>query len=285
MSCLAEAIIRPLADSEIALANQWAIGEGWNPGPEDARLFNAVDPGSLLALEVDGAPAGVISAVRLNKEHGFIGFLVLAPGYRGRMRFAWYLAQASLARFENHTIGSESLAGFVRSYRRFGMRPHYTTNSYRGSAPLNPPAWHPGVEPASDVDLDELVAYDTESCGVERGPFLRAWLKLPQSRVVVFRRAGKLCGMGAARKCHHGVRIGPLQADDPEAAEALFDALSGLAPGESLSIDCSEPNPDGAKLALAKGMMADPPTWRLYRGTPPVGRLQRVYGLISFSLG
>jgi hypothetical protein len=114
---------------------------------------------------------------------------------------------------------------------------------------------------------------------------MRAWFKLPQSRVLVFRREGKLCGTGMARRCHQGVRIGPLQADDPEAAEALFDALSGLAPGDPISVDSSEPNPDAVKLALAKGLAVDSSTARVYRGEPPVARLRRVYGLVSYSLG
>lgn len=285
MSCLADALIRPLLDSELPLANQWAIHEGWNPGLADARVFNAVDPGSLMTLEVGGVPVGVISSVRLNKKHGFIGFFVLAPEHRGRTRYGWLLVQASLARLENHIIGSETIFELVRTYARYGLMPHYTTTSYHGTAPIHPPVWHPGVESATDATPEELVAYDTENCGLDRGPFLLAWLKLPESRAVVFRRAGKLCGLGVARKCHQGVRIGPLQADDPAAAEALFDALSGLAPGESLSIDGSEPNPDAAKLALAKGLAIHSSTSRLYRGAPPVGRLNRVYGLISFSLG
>lgn len=284
MSCLADALIRPLLESELSLANQWAIREGWNPGVEDARIFNAIDPGSLMTLEVGGKPVGAISAVRLSKDYGFAGFFVLSPEHR-RARFGWMLLQAGLARMEDRVIGSETIFELVRTYARYGMRPHYTTTSYHGTAPIHPPAWQPGVEPGTDANVEELVAYDAENCGVDRGPFLRAWLKLPQSRVVVFRRAGKLCGLGVARKCHQGVRIGPLQADDPAAAEALFDALSGLAPGESLSIDGSEPNPDAAKLALAKGLAIHSSTSRLYRGAPPVGRLNRVYGLISFSLG
>jgi hypothetical protein len=281
---LADALIRPLLDSEIPLANQWAIQEGWNPGLDDARIFNAIDPGSLMALEVGGKPIGAISAVWLNDDYGFAGFFVLSPEHR-RARYGWMLLQAGLARMQDRVIGSETIFDLVRTYARYGMRPHYTTTSYHGTAPHFAPAWHPGVEPADPANPGELLAYDIESCGLDRGRFLRAWLTLPRSRVLVFRRAGKLCGIGVARQCHRGVRIGPLQADDPVAAQALFDALSGLAPGESLSIDCSEPNPDARRLAMAKGLVPDSSTTRLYRGTPPAGRLQRVYGLISYSLG
>lgn len=284
MLCQSNALIRPLRDSEIPLINKWAINEGWNPGLDDARIFNAVDPGSLMALEVNGVTVGAISAVRLTDTYGFAGLFVLSPSYR-KSRFGWMLLQAGLTRMEDRVIGSETIFELVRTYARYGMKPYYTTVSYHGTAPLHPPAWRPGVELATASDADEMAAYDAESSGVQRGPFLRAWVQLPNSLVLVFKRQGRVCGMGMVRRCHHGVRIGPLQADDPAVAEALFDALSGFAPGEAISIDSSDINPDGPKLALAKGLVADSSTSRLYRGTPPVGRLQRVYGLISFSLG
>ncbi len=285
MLCSANAITRPLLPSELPLANQWALHEGWNPGPEDARIFNSVDPGSLIALDIDGAPVGVISSVRLDERHGFIGFFVLAPEHRGRARFGWLLVQASLARLENYIIASETIFPLVRTYARYGLMPCYQTASYSGTSTPTPPARHPAVEPADSKQFAELASYDAESSGVQRAPFIHAWLNLPQNLVLVYRRAGRLHGFGMARRCHRGIRIGPLQADDPQAAEALFDALASLAPGEPLSIDCSEPNPHAAKLALAKGLLPDSSTTRLYRGTAPAGRLQRVYGLVSYSLG
>lgn len=285
MSCLTDAIIRPIWDYELALANKWAIDEGWNPGLEDGRLFNSVDPGSFMGLEVEGVLVGVTAAVKLNQEHGFVGFFVLSPEHRGKARYGWLLVQACLTRLEKHVIGSEVLFELVRTYSRYGFKPHYTTHSYHGTAPISPLPWQPGVTSASDADINEVVAYDAENCGIDRGAFMRAWFKLPQNRVLVFRRNGKLCGMGMARRCHHGVRVGPLQADDLEAASALFDALSGLAPGEPISIDSSEINADGLQLAIAKNLKVDSSTARVYRGIPPVGRLQRVYGLVSYSLG
>lgn len=285
MPCSTDAVIRPLEDSDLPLANKWAIDEGWNPGHADGLLFNSVDPGSFMGLEVNGVLVGATAAVKLSPDHGFVGFFVIAPEHRGKARYGWLLVQACLARLEKQVIGSEAVLEFVRSYSRYGFKPHYATNSYCGVAPASPPGWRTGIGPASDSNIDEIVAYDTESAGMDRGAILRAWFKLPQSLGLIFRREGKLCGIGMARRCHCGVRIGPLQADDPEAAEALFDALSGLAPGESISIDASETNPDAVELALAKGLRLDSSTARVYRGTPPATRLVRIYGLVSYSLG
>lgn len=281
---LAETTIRPLKDSELPLVLQWAIREDWNPGPYDAAVFNAADPGALIALEFQGTPVGLISSARLNEDHGFVGFFMLSPEYR-HTRFGWRLLHANLERMEGLVMGSETIFELVRTYARYGLKPYYNTTSYQGVAPSHPRKWSLGVEFATTTTPDELIAYDATSTGVVREAYLREWFRIPRSLVVVFRRAGRLCGIGMARQCHRGVRIGPLQADDPAAAEALFDALVGLAPGEPVEIDCPEINPDGPKLARAKGLVACSQTSRLYRGKPPDGRLERVYGLVSFSLG
>lgn len=279
---LVNALVRPLRNSELELANRWAIDEGWNPGPQDAAVFNAVDPGSLLALEVHGEPVGVISASWLAEEHGFVGFFVMSPGYR-RGRYSWTLMHAALERMGDRVIGAEVIPELVRTYARYGLASHYQTFSFHGTAPLHPAPWRKGVERAADFAA--IADYDEQSVGVVRRPFLRAWLSLPDSLTLVFRRDGRIRGFGAARRCYSGVRIGPLQADDPEAAEALFDALSSLAPGEDLSIDCPDINPFSAKLSTAKGLVSESVTNRLYRGAAPTGRLDRVYGLMSFAFG
>jgi hypothetical protein len=281
---LANSLIRPLHDSELALANHWAVDEGWNPGLHDAAVFNRADPGSLLTLEVDGAPVGVMSATRFSDEQGFLGFFVMAPEFR-RGRYAWTLMKAGLERIGDRVLGAESVLELVRTYARYGLTPYYQTVSYHGVSPSSPAPWKEGVETASSVDPSLIAAYDQTSVGVPRAPFIQAWLTLPESRALVFKRKDRLCGFGVARRCPHGIRIGPLQADHPDVAEALFDALIGWAPGETISIDCPGINPSAAPLAIAKGLTPGSTSSRLYRGKPPSGASHRVYGLMSFAFG
>lgn len=281
---LAKAATRPIKASELFHANHWAVDEGWNPGPSDALVFGAADPGSLLTVEANGVPAGVISAVRMTPDFGFVGFFVLGPEYR-RSLYGWRLVQASLERMSDRSIGADGVLERVHTYAHYGFSPYYHTISYHGMAPLRPAKWRAGVELASRTPLTELASYDAMNFGVSRAAFLREWLVLPDSCALVFKRDGRVCGLGAARRCHRGVRIGPLQADDPEAAESLFDALLGFAPGEEFSVDSPEPNLDARKLLRRKGMIAGLATARLYRGAPPNGIPNRVYGLMSFALG
>lgn len=281
---LAKAAARPLGASERHHASAWAVKEGWNPGPADVLVFDAADPGSLLTVEANGVPAGVISAVRMTANFGFIGFFVLGPRYR-RSNYGWRLVQASLERMGGRSIGADGVLERVHTYSHYGFSPHYHTISYHGVAPLRPARWRAGVELASGTPPSELASYDEAVFGVPRAAFLREWLSLPDSRALVFKREGRVCGFGAARRCHRGVRIGPLQADDPEAAESLLDALLGFAPGEEFSIDCPEINPAAGKLLRKRDMVAGLATARLYRGAPPDGIPARVYGLMSFALG
>ena len=284
MYSLANAVIRPLTHREINCAQEWAISEGWNPGPCDPFVFEAADPGSLLTLELQGHLAGAISAVRFSPEFGHLGYFVVAPPYR-RSAHALHLLQAGFERLGDRTIGGDGVPEHVRAYARAGLLPHHLTISHYGLAPTEVHPWQPGIRPLGELSISQLVAYDTQSTGFSRAAFLHAWIALPASLTLGFYREDRLCGFGVARRCHQGVRLGPFQADDPEAADALFDALAGFAPGEKIAIDCPETNPDAARLARKNGLVPGATTVRLYRGQPPIDRPERIYSLMSFSLG
>ena len=284
MNILAKVRTRMLRGDEIGFANQWAVAEGWNPGPADASVFNAADPGSFIAVEANGLAVGVISAIRMSAHFGFLGFFVLDNDHRSSV-YGWTLWQAGLGRLGDRVIGADGILERLHNYARYGLMPHYQTTTYQGVAPAQPARWRPGVERAAAASPSELAGYDETTFGVGRGAILREWLRLPSSLALVFKRDGRLCGFGAARCCHEGVRIGPLEADDPEVADALFDALAGLLPGQPLSIDCPGNNPEAARLARKKGLVAGLVVARLYRGEPPVGQPSRVYGQMSFALG
>ena len=51
-------------------------------------------------------------------------------------------------------------------------------------------------------------------------------------KIMGFVDAGRLKGYGVLRKCRVGYKIGPLFADQPEIAEALFAALCNHAVGD-----------------------------------------------------
>ena len=100
-----------------------------------------------------------------------------------------------------------------------------------------------------------------------------------------FRCGDGLRGLAVLRPCREGSKIGPLFAEDPVAARALFAALLAAAPTGPVFLDLPEPNADALAMARDAGMAPAFETARMYAGAAPVLPLHRVYGITSFELG
>ncbi len=88
------------------------------------------------------------------------------------------------------------------------------------------------------------------------------------------------------RRCRQGHKIGPLVADDPAIASALFTELCRSVPaGDTVFLDVPLPNAHALSLANANRLQSVFETARMYAGPAPLCELQRVYGITSFELG
>jgi hypothetical protein len=87
------------------------------------------------------------------------------------------------------------------------------------------------------------------------------------------------------RACRVGFKIGPLFADTPAIARALFTAAAAEAGGAPLSIDVPEPNAMAVDLASQFGLAPVFETARMYRGPAPDLPLERIYGVTTLELG
>jgi hypothetical protein len=88
------------------------------------------------------------------------------------------------------------------------------------------------------------------------------------------------------RRCRVGHKIGPLVADEPAVASALYDALGArVPPGDAVYLDVPLPNERAVELTRARGLKPVFETARMYAGPAPAIELQRVYGVTTFELG
>lgn len=98
--------------------------------------------------------------------------------------------------------------------------------------------------------------------------------------------AGELAGYGVIRRCRAGFKIGPLFADSPDFAAALFHPLIAQVPaGQAFYLDVPEVN--GAAIALAEqhDMTRVFETARMYTQAPPSLPLEGIFGVTTFELG
>jgi hypothetical protein len=88
------------------------------------------------------------------------------------------------------------------------------------------------------------------------------------------------------RVCRLGFKIGPLFADNPAIAKALFLALKSSVPeGAPIFFDPPEVNRAAIELAKENEMKIVFETARMYTSAFPQLPLERIFGVTTFELG
>jgi ribosomal protein S18 acetylase RimI-like enzyme len=276
--------IRTMTRKEIDLAVEWAAQEGWNPGLHDSDCFYRTDPKGFCLGLLDGKPIGSISAVSYGDSYGFIGFYIVTPNYRGK-GFGIQLWHEAMKRLSGRNIGLDGVLAQQENYKKSGFKLAHRNIRYQWrSDGKNRVAQ--GVVRLSEAPQEELSAYDAKLFGLQRERFLECWITRPQTVALGILQKGKLVGYGALRKCREGFKIGPLFADGPGIAEALFLSLtSDLAEGRAVFLDVPEVNSQGVLLAERYGMAKVFETARMYTREQPNVPLDKWFGVTTFELG
>jgi GNAT superfamily N-acetyltransferase len=278
--------IRPMRRDEVDLAIEWAAREGWNPGLHDAGCFHAADPEGFLIAERGAEPLGCISAVSYAGRFGFIGLFIVAPAWRGQGigRQLWARATSRLA---GQVIGLDGVPAQQDYYRRGGFETAWSNARFAGVAGgPGKPAMHPQIVPLASIDFEALCRDDARVFPAPRASFLRAWIAMPEATGLAWLERGHLAGWGVIRRCREGHKIGPLNAERPEVASALYEALCGAVPaGDAVYLDVPLRNANAVTLARARGLRSVFETARMVAGQAPACELDRVYGITTFELG
>jgi GNAT superfamily N-acetyltransferase len=277
--------VRIMRLDEVELAIDWAAREGWNPGLHDAQCFHAADPEGFLVAEVNGEPVGCISGVSYAGRFGFIGLYIVAPAWRGR-GIGLRLWNKAMSRLSGQVVGLDGVPSQQESYSRSGFALAWRNVRFAGVAQAPKVAAARRVVPLSEVDFAALCLKDRSVFPAPRDAFLRAWCSMPDSTGLAWLENGEIGGWGVIRRCRDGHKIGPLVADKPAIATALYESLCGTVPaGDAVYLDVPMPNERAVAMAKAYGMSSVFETARMYAGTAPECNLNVVYGITSFELG
>ncbi len=141
----------------------------------------------------------------------------------------------------------------------------------------------PQVEPVSIRDLDELVKYDTDIFGADRGRVLHALLTTFPERAFMLRsEAGQITGYVFAQES----RIGPWVMQRSQDAEALLQAALSLPYAGVVSVVVPEENRADIELLRRYGFETARVNRHMGRGaSAPPRQRSKIYGQTSLALG
>lgn len=274
--------------ADLQLAVDWAAQEGWNPGLHDVTPFWAADPGGFLMGSMDGEPVSVISAVRYGVHYGFVGFYIVKPAFRGQGH-GWTIWQAAMQRLQGRTVGLDGVVAQQDNYRRSGFELAHRNARYAGQKQAaSPPGtqWSNLLVSLVVVPEPELLNYDRRFFPEPRENFLRAWVSQTGTIALGAVADGRVVGYGVLRPCRIGFKIGPLFADSPLVADAIFSGLLQHVPtGQPYYLDVMPTNAHAVEMANRYGMQVVFETARMYLGPAPEISQDRTYGITSFELG
>lgn len=273
--------IRNMKLSDLETAVDWAAAEGWNPGLADAPIFYSADPHGFLMAELDGRMAGSVSAVAYGDCYGFMGFYIVPEDLRGR-GIGINLFRAGLDYLVGRVVGLDGVMAQQGNYRSMGFETAFVSVRQEGRAGGEDPG---GTVALGPEHLKQVMAYDRTCFPGPRTAFLNGWLSAPGHRALGVMAGGRLAGYAVMRPCRVGHKIGPLFADNQDAAERLFSALKARAGEGPVYLDTPLNNPLAAALVKRNNLSGVFETARMYAGGAPDWADRKVFGITTFELG
>jgi hypothetical protein len=269
--------------SEVDVAIDAAAREGWNPGLNDAECFYTIDPHGFFVGVLDGMSIGHASALIYDQHFAFCGFYIVDEPYRGK-GYGLKMTEARLNYIGDRNAGLDGVVDMKDKYARLGYKTSHLSTRFIYSS-IEPKGTADEVVPASEVPFEELLEFDTRHFFAERENFLRCWINQSNAVSRVFLDGKKIRGFGVIRECREGFKIGPLFADQPDIAEALFRGLRNQALGKSVLLDVPEVNGAAMKLVNKYRMKPVFSCARMYLRGDPGLPLDNIYGITTFEAG
>ena len=267
--------------SELGAILEWAAGEGWNPGVDDAPAFFAADPDGFFVVEDElGTPIAAISVVNHTPEFAFLGLYIVKPDLRGR-GIGLGLWNHALQHAGNRTIGLDGVPDQQENYRASGFQHAGGTTRFVGKAQAQK---HPSIRPAEPSDIAELIRMEGKASGVEKPAYLQAWFEgSPTRNTLICKDREIIRGFCTFRACQTDQKVGPLVAEDATVAEILIAHAAALS-NEPLTLDIPETATELTALCQRLGLEPGFKTARMYRG-PFAAPRHETFAVASLELG
>lgn len=276
--------IRRMNREDLSLALGWAANEGWNPGLHDTQCFYNTDPNGFFMGFLDDKPISSISAVKYDRNFGFLGLYIVKKGYRNQ-GFGWKIWNHAMEYLKDQNIGLDGVVTQQNNYKKSGFKLYYRNIRFQGKSKkytFN----SENIRNCAKIHFEDLLQYDNHLFPSSRSQFFKCWLNMPESKSLCSVINEKITGYGVIRICRTGYKIGPLFADNFNIAENILLALNNsIEPEIPIYLDTPDINPDALKIASKYQMTPMFETARMYSKYMPEIPMKKIFGVTTFELG
>lgn len=273
--------LRPMREDDVNALVGWAIAEGLNPGLNDAACFARIDPDGFFMGLLDEEPIGGIAAVRLSDEDGLIVWSIIREPYRGQ-GYGKQLWRTAMEHLGDRCVALEALATQEKTLRETGFTVCSRQRRYRAVAGGE------GRGEATPLEADDLAAvadYDQAATGGSRRAVLECWLGQAGSLGVGLGSGDSLRGYGLRRRAAEGYLVGPVIADDPDAAGAVVQALIADLSEGPIFLDLPVDGPEVDGLVDRFGLIDEFETLRLCSDAGRCGGRDKIFATPGLVVG
>lgn len=214
-----------------------SVSAGWRSALDDHEVYYATDQSGFFLGELNGKTIACASAIKYGEKYAFMSHYVVEKLYRGKGYGLLLTADALATLPPTMNYGSNAVLNMVSHYEKFmgfkntwiGHKMLFEVSHCVSYFNRFEPTANVLIQPANQVDLDLLSAYDTTAFGAPHHLFLKALLNSPNSiNLAATNPSGDIVGFVSGRRTileEDGWNISPLFADDGLIARALLKNL------------------------------------------------------------
>jgi len=240
--------------------------EGWHRTVADWNRLLRVEPLGMTKAQLDGRDVG-IAGLLLYEGVSWIHSVIVLPEYRrkriGRVMMETCIAQAREAGCP--CIKLDSVHGLEGFYRSLGFVEEFESHRYLIDGVSFPKV----AEEIRASDMDNIVAFDRATVGIDRGRVLRAVFEDNPGLAFCTKEANGISGYILGREGEERVQIGPCVANggDHLVARRLITTLVGyVGPERRLRMCVPGTNREAVRLAQDLGFVSGISSTRMYLG-------------------
>jgi GNAT superfamily N-acetyltransferase len=243
---------------------------GWNQVEEDWRAFLESPGGGGWVAETDGAVLGTATFLRYPAGCTWLAMMLVDPAHRHTgvgtqlmdAAMEW-LAGDGCVRLDASPAG-EPL------YRRYGFVPEYELERAGLTVTTGPAVPRdrsgPEIRPMEAHELPEVLAWDREIFGADRGGLLASFYRRAPELAWTARAGGRLSGYTLGRPGHRYHQLGPVAALGEEVARLLVAGCLAGQSGRRIAVDVPVGERRWIEWLRAAGFRTERPFLRMRRG-------------------